>query len=371
MGKREVLIVVAFVAVGAIAMHFTAPPAKSGQGFSFARFFNNARRGVQQDRANATVTQKGTFAVGAAVTELALTGNQGKLQTVQVIGEGRSDIAYEFTIDSNGPDESTARTWAGRSVLKPDDIGATLTLTPVYPAEGRQVGKLRLRVPARMNVRVDGTSGVRVSGVAGVRLEAVIGDVNVDQVTGIVRGSQRNGNLTVTGAGGATLTLQNSTATFERLTDRLTLTVRGGHCRVSDSKGPVEIDETNTDISIAAHDGPVRVNGTGGSVTVSDPRAETSIDVRRTEVEVTLLGAVPLTLVTTDESLRLLVGGSASGAIDAVATERGEIQAKEFNLTPETSADERRLAHTFGGGAHAPRVVLRNQRGDIVIRKAK
>jgi hypothetical protein len=369
MGKREFLIVVAFVAVGAIAYHLTAPPAKSGQqGFSFARFFNNARRGVTQDRANATVTLTGTFDVGASVTDLRVSNIQ---QTVQIIGEARSNVAYEFTVDSTGPDEATAKIWAARSVLKPDDLGTTLALAPTYPAEGRQMGKLRLHVPARMNVRVDGSTGVRVSGVAGARLEGVTGDVNVEQVVGIVRGSHRNGNLTITGAGGAALTLQNSTATFERLTDRLTLTARGSHCRVSDSKGSIDIDETNTDISITAHAGPVRISGTGGSVTVSDPRAETNIDVRRAEVEVTLLGAVPLTLVTTDESLRLLVGGSASGAIDAIATDRGEIQAKEFNVTAETSADERRLALTLGGGAHASRVVLRNQRGDIVIRKAK
>jgi hypothetical protein len=133
----------------------------------------------------------------------------------------------------------------------------------------------------------------------------------------------------------------------------------------------MEIDETNTDISIGTYDGPIRVSGTGGSITVSDPRGETNVDVRRAEVEVTLLGAVPLTLVTTDESLRLLLGGSAAGAIDAIVTDRGEIQAKEFTLTAESSADERRLAHTFGAAPHAPRVVLRNQRGDIVIRKAK
>jgi len=368
MGKREVLIVVAFVAAVAIALHVTAPPAKSGQGFSFARFFNTARRNATQDRANGAVTLTGTFTVAPSVTDLRVSGIQ---RTVQIIGEARSDIAYEFTVDSTGPDEATAKIWAARSVLKPDNLGATLALAPVYPAEGHQMGKIRLHVPARLNVRVDESTGVRVSGVAGARLEGVTGDVNVEQVAGLVRGSHRNGNLTVTGAGGATLTLQNSTATFERLTDRLTLTMRGSHCRVSDSKGSVEIDETNTDISIAGHDGTVRISGTGGSITVTDPRAETNVDVRRAEVEVTLLGAVPLTLVTTDESLRLLVGGSASGAIDAITTDRGEIQAKEFNLTAETSTDERRLAHTFGAGAHAPLVVLRNQRGDIVIRKAK
>jgi len=86
MGKREVLIVVAFVAAGAVAMHIAAPPAKSGQGFSFARLFSNARRNVQQERANASVTLTGTFKVGPSVTELRLSGIQ---QTVQIIGEAR------------------------------------------------------------------------------------------------------------------------------------------------------------------------------------------------------------------------------------------------------------------------------------------
>jgi len=36
MGKRELLIVAAFVIIGAVAYHVTAPPARAGQaGFSF------------------------------------------------------------------------------------------------------------------------------------------------------------------------------------------------------------------------------------------------------------------------------------------------------------------------------------------------
>jgi len=369
MGKREALIVVAFVLAGVVAYQLTASPPKPGQtGFSLARLWTTARRQVQANAAHAVVVVQGTMPLRPGVTDISVSKIQ---QTVQIIGEARTDIAFELTVESNGPDEPTAREWAGRSILKPDDLGSTLAVQPVYPPEGLQSGRLRLRVPRQMNVRVDGSTGVRASGIAAVRLEQVVGDVNIENITGAVKGSQRNGNLTVTGAAGGTLTLNNSTATFERLTDRLTLTTRGSHCRISGETSAIDLDTTNTDVSISAPHAPVHVSGSGGSVTIDGPRAEIDVEVRNAEVEVTLGAPVAMTLVTTDDTLRVLVAAGGAGAFDAIASDGGQLQAGEFNLRADESGGERRLTHIFGASPNPPRVVLRNQRGDMVIRKAK
>jgi hypothetical protein len=64
MGRRELLIALAFVVVGIVAYQFSAPPAKTAQGFSLSKLFTTARQHMQSDRAQATYTQKGTFIAG-------------------------------------------------------------------------------------------------------------------------------------------------------------------------------------------------------------------------------------------------------------------------------------------------------------------
>jgi hypothetical protein len=103
-------------------------------------------------------------------------------------------------------------------------------------------------------------------------------------------------------------------------------------------------------------------------VTITSPHDETSVDMRGAEIEVTLTRAVALSLLTSEDTLRLLLGGSPALAIDAIASE-GQIQAGDFQLQSEAGDREAKLSHTFG--ERGPRVTLRNSRGDIVIRKAK
>src|SRR5579871_1783304 len=285
MGKREVLIVVAFIAIGVIAYQFTAKPARPGQGFSLSRLITNARRQAQENAANGVTVVRGTIAIGPAKSEI---GISGIAQTIQVIGESRADVEYEMTVESNGPDEATAKDWAGRSTIKADDLGMTLAIKPVFPPEGRQTARLKVHVPSRLRVRIDASHGIRVSNVAGLRIDGLIGDANVESIAGPVSGSQHNGNFTITGAAGGTLSLVSSNATFERISDRLTLTTRSSHCRITDSSAAIDLDETNTDVSITNPTGMIHVSGTGGGVTIANPTAETNVEVRRAEVELTV-----------------------------------------------------------------------------------
>src|SRR6476661_4599703 len=113
MGKRELLIIVAFAAVIAVVYQITAPPAKPGEGFSFSRLWRNARQSVRSNAATAHNSDTGAIPAGPAITQLRVTG-VGK---TKIFGENRQDIAYELEVESSGPDEATALQYARQTVL--------------------------------------------------------------------------------------------------------------------------------------------------------------------------------------------------------------------------------------------------------------
>ena len=367
MGKRELFIALAFVAAGVIAYQMTAPEPAPGQaGFSLSRVWNRARQGVRANAAQATATSRASAEVSPQLAELRVDG----LLTgrVRLVGETRADIAYELTVRSTGPDPQTALEYARRVRVQTDDLGSALTLRMDYPRDVRQSALLVVRLPARLTVLVSGGGGAEVSNVAGAQLDGIAGDVTVSAVRGTVAGTQRNGSIAVTDAGAVKMSLQRSRASFARIAREVTLDLRDGECHVSDAGGPVEIDEVRAEVTLVRPAGPVRIGGADGRITIVDPRARSSVDVRRAEVEVQLSAAAPLTLLTTDDTLRLLLDGPPPVTIDAVAT-LGRIDAREFGLQPEERDQEQHLAHDFGASG-APRVSLRNARGEILIKKS-
>ncbi len=67
MGKRELLLVAAFVIVGALVYQFTAPPPAPGErSFSLSQLIGNVRRQVRGNRAQADTTTTTDHPVAAA-----------------------------------------------------------------------------------------------------------------------------------------------------------------------------------------------------------------------------------------------------------------------------------------------------------------
>ena len=365
MGKRELFIFVGFLVVGVLAYQLTAPASTSEGGFSFSKMWEAMRREVHGNPSRAETTLTGEFAAPPELSEVRFTD----ISRLTVIGEARKDITYELRVESNGPDEATALSYAKAAALKTDDLGTSLAFRIMLPPEGRQTTQLVLKVPMRLAVRVQGGSRHEVANVASVRLEGVSGAARISSVTGSVTGTHRGGDLEVTGVGMVKLTLQGTQAKFREISEPLSLDLRNAECEIDQPKASVDIEEVNSRVTISHPAATVRVGGERGRVFVELPKSETRIDVRRAEVEVMLGAAVPMTLVTTDEELRLVIDGSPAVAVDAVAVS-GEISTPGLDLKPEASERESRLAHTFGENASA-RVSMRNLRGPIVIRMAK
>lgn len=370
MGKRELVLIVAFVALGAVAYELSAPAKTStSRGFSLSRLFSSARNGLRANMSSASTTLTGTFPVSAALEELSVSN---VTRGVRVTGEERADVSYELTVESTGPDEATAMGYAKRVELKSDDLGQSLSLRAEYPPEATQQAALVLHVPSRLAVRVDGGSRADVAGVRAVELQNVSGPARLEHIAGDVTGTQSGGDVQVMDAGTVRLTLINSRAEFTGVKAGLTIDARNGSCTVTGCKGPLECEETNVDVEVHDHDGMIHVSGTRGGVTIEHPQQSVKVDVLRAEVVVTTKAAVPMALITSQEALKLVLDGPPGVSIDAVTNSGGAIRADDFKLTADksSSSDEMHLAHAFGSGA-APRISLRNSRGDIVIAASK
>lgn len=369
MGKRELLIAIAFIAVGVVVYELTASPAKPGQGFSFSNFFSNARRALRANSASASTTLTGNVPAPATLKtlRLSLTGNS---RQVKVVGEPRSDISYELGVTSTGPDEPTALSYAKQTALVVDDLGDVVMLRVNYPEPGRQSITFDVHVPSRLGLRIDGgVSGVDVANVAALQIDGVTGDAAIQTIAGALTGTHRNGDLKVSGAGNVKMRLVRSRSTFENVMQGLVLDLVDGSCKVAGGRGSLEIDQQRTEVEISGQKGTIRVGGNEGRVTVTNPADAVHVEVRRAPVELTMNAAVSATVMTTDAALRIFLAGPPPISIDAVAS-TGMIDAAEFNLSPQTNDDGTRLSHSFAKNADAPRLALRSTRGSITIRRA-
>jgi hypothetical protein len=363
MGKRELVLIIAFVAVGALVYQLTAPAPKAGErSFSLARIFSNIHREMRSNAASATLTKNGTVALRAGVTELRLTA--GRSIPLTVTGERRTDIAYELSVTSSGPDEATAKQYAEKVTIDDNDLGTAQALSLSLPREASQTGKLTLRVPSQLLVRLENSGRVIVSDVHAVDLRNLTGEATLSNIVSTVTGAHRGGDLTITSTGGVNLSLSGSRAKLSDIRGPMTINARAGSCVVSNSHGTLDAIMAQVDLTVTEHDGLLKVTGDNGTLRVARPTSEISIDVRHMPVEVTLGTAVAATIITTDESLRLTLAGSPGLNIDALVSEGGVVRATD--LTGDAvKTPEPRLVTAAGGGG--PRVVLRNARGDIVI----
>ena len=287
---------------------------------------------------------------------------------VTVEGEDRTDIAYEMAVQSTGPDAAKALEYAKRSILEVEDLGSQVNLTTNFPPEGSQTGSLLLKVPARLTVRIEPGGRPKVKGVTGVRLSRVTGEVVLEHIRGAVTGTHVSGDLTITGAGSVNLILISSRVKLTGIERGITANARSGECEVRESRGPLALTANSTRVTLVAHDGPVDIDGEGGQIKVDRPTQAVRVDIRRAVVDVTLAGATPVSVITTDAPMQLTLEGNPPIHLDAV-TLGGGINAVDFSLQPETSERVTRLTHEFGGKAGGG--VLPNPRAKSVRARPK
>lgn len=358
------MIVAGFLIVGVIVFQVTAPPQTGSSGFSFSNIFNEVRREVRGNPGRATAIHTLTIPVGADVRELRVLRVE---QGVRIIGENRTNIEYALTVSSSGPDDATAQAYVAKTVFERDDVADSMVLRVTYPEEGNQDTSAVIKVPAHLAVRVENSIGVTMAGVAAAHIEGARGEIKLSDISGAVTGTHQDSDVTVTNAKSVKMRLLRLRSRFENVTGGLLLDVRDGECTILRSGGTVEVDSQRAEITLTEHQGPSFIRGTDGRVVLDGPAAESKVDMRRAEVEVTMARGVPVTVITTDETARVIIKDTASFELDALTT-GGKIEATDVNLTAENVGNNMKLVHTFGR-TRAARVTIRNTRGEIVVRK--
>jgi hypothetical protein len=370
MGKRELLLVVGFVIIGAAVYQFTAPPPPPGQqGFSFRRLIDNMRHEVAGNRASTELVTKKQHTVAPSVTELRTVL---RAESLTIIGEDRPDVASELNVRSSGYDDAEARRLAAETHLLPSEAGDRFMIDMFYPRAGRQRAALTLRVPQRLRVHLERYNGkLTVTNVAEVVLYEFSGEATVQQVKKRVTVSQRGGELTMSDVATVKLNTRGADVRLTRMQGDLTVQSSGGDIVASEIVGGIDVESNGTDLRFERLEklgGQIRVNATNGSIKLTDVSTETRIDGRNAEIAVTMSRAVPISIYNDGRESIEVTPATGGYQLDALATAGGRITVPDG--APEVKSgdnDQRATGAVRGGG---PAITLRANRGEIIVRAA-
>jgi hypothetical protein len=380
MGKRELLLAAVVIAAGFVVYQFTAPPGDPAKpGFSFSRIVNEVRREIRGQREFAEGTKTSTIAVPETVREVRL--DQLISTQVTVIGEDRADIEAEFHVRSNGFDVAEATRLVGESTLKSDEAGALLILATDYPADGRQNGRLTLKIPSRLGVRTDGKSGVmKISKIESVAIGTARGDTELSGIKGHVAVTQRGSRITIQDVGSVRLQTFSAETKLSNVRGDTTLTLQGGELAAEQLQGALQVDSRNTEMTFDRLEklrGPIAVNAVMGELTMLGLALEARIDGRDTQIRIEPAVPVMLGVYNSGEDMELTLpeGGMRLDAlaIDGDISLDDKLQKAALVVSPgpdepapQGSRSEKRVTGEVRGGG--PTITLRATRGDIVLK---
>jgi hypothetical protein len=367
MGKRELLLIVAFVIVGGIVYQLTAPaPAPGERSFAPGQILEHVQRAMRGNRASAEVVSRTTHAVDAGVSELRFDVKSAKLT---VVGEDRPNIEAEMTVHSSGYDDAEAERLAKQTVIKVDQAGARLGFSVSYPDPGVQRATITLKVPSRLAVTLQGGgSELSITHVAALELGGARGIVDVRDVTGLVSGTHRGGEVHITSAGSLKLSTNGTDARVERVRGEMTMTMRGGELKCKEPAGPIDLDTQGTSITLEKLEkttGMIRIKAVGEALKVSGLRTEGRFDLRSVDVEVSIDRAATLGIYSEGGESIEVTPPPGGYLLDAV-TKNGEITVPEGTIEVTASGDEHRATGPIKGGG--PTITIRSAHGDITVK---
>jgi hypothetical protein len=372
MGKRELLLIVGFLIVGAVVYQATAPPpGPNDKGFSLSRLIDAARREIRGNRASVELTTTSAETLTPDITELRLLGSL----EAEVIGEDRTDIATSLRIRSNAYDEAEARQYAQESTLVTDRAGSSLSMRVKYPRGGRQWGYLTIRVPSRLRVRTEGIGKTVVSGVAGVEMTNSRSDVTIKRIAGRVTFNHRGGTVSIEDVDSLKFTGRGTELKVRGVRgDTAILFEQGGELNASGLSGAVDVESRNADVTVSGLDaarGPIRANVNGGSMKLEGLRTDTRVDGRNAELEIAVSRAAPIAIYSDGDDV-LLTPPATGYRLDAVVVD-GQIAPEALvtslglERSDTTEPREVRASGAVGGGG--PTITVRATRGDLTLRE--
>ncbi len=369
MGKRELLLVVGFLLLGAIVYQASAPPPAPGEtSFSLSRIADHFRRGFRANRASVETTTTTHHPVAAEATSLRVFSRNGALT---IVGEDRADIEAEILVRSNGEDDTEAKRLAAATHVEIETTGTELAARIGYPVEGTQrTLRLTLKVPTRLRVILqESGSPLSVGGIEALELSGSRGEARIRDIRAAVTGTHRNGDLTVSDSGAVQLDLSGSDARLQRIRGDITVKIRGGELRAGDLGGAIEVDSQGCDVTLdqlRRARGLLSVTAVGGSLSIADLQTEARLDVRNVEVRIDAAAAAPLTIRSEGEGSVEVTPAAGGFELDAT-TSGGDLTLPSEGPTPTVNGETHHAAGPVRGGG--PLLRIRSTRADIIIRE--
>ena len=373
MGKRELLLIVGFVVVGAVVYQATAPAPQPGQrGFSFGRLLEAARREVRGNQATAELTTTARHKVGPELTEVRIAG---PVSEVEVAGEDRADIESTFYVHSNSYDEAEAKEHTRQSRIVEDLTASALILRAEFPQGGRQRGTVKLRIPTRLHLRIEpGSARVAVKNIASLEITGTRGEATISQVAGRVEIAHRGGEVTIENVGSLEFNGRSGALKLSGVEGDASIRMEGGEINVAKVGGGLNLETRNTNVTLedlAATRGPIRVNVNGGEVRMKGLRSEARIDVRNADVDVAMSAPAPVAIY--NEGQRLKLAPPPGGFSVDVLVIGGEIlvppsiEQLGLRATKDTDREARMIGKVRGGG---PTITVRSTRADLDLQSS-
>jgi hypothetical protein len=376
MGKRELVLIAIFVAVGIAVYQFTAPPPPPGsEGVSFGGIVQKLKREVQGPRETATATASQSRPVEPSVKLVRL--NIPRNNALTITGSDRSDIAVEMQVSARGFNQEEAKAAADGAKIAIEPAGDAVSITTNWAMrQNNQSGfvteaTVTVLLPRRLLVRLEPHTGrLNISDVAGIEVMGSRGETHIAKSAGHVVLNHTGGRLEIESIPSLKLTARSSNAKIRGIAGAASMETIGAEMELAEIAGPLEIEARNTELVVDAaklQKPPFRYNGTGGALRVSGLRSESRLDGRNVDFDITLAAAAPVTIYSTGEDIRV-VAPPGGYTLDAVATE-GDITSEDSSITatPGDSPDARVTANIRGGG---PTLTLRATRARIDIRKS-
>jgi hypothetical protein len=358
------VLIVGFVALGAVAYHLTAPAAANESGFSLGKIIEHVRSEIRGQNYVVSLTRSIAAPAGREVRVLKVGGFRAKLT---LVGESRDDVAAEVKGTVYGSDEPQARALADRIVVSLTPTDDTIELRVELPEDIRRRPRLDVRVmlPSRLAVRLALQGGeVEAAHISGVAFERGVSKAVLQEIDGPVTGELSGGSLELMGATGVELETHRTELRLSDIHGPLTLEADRGDIRVRGIKGTVTLKLERAQAEVEDVAGPVTVEGESASLRIRDVSASVNIHGERLELILEPQAAVPLQATTTGGHIELAL--PRDGVQLRANVEHGEIRATTADVQIETATEEHRSHATLDGDG--PLISLTVKDGDILIR---
>src|SRR4051812_539245 len=184
MGKRELVLIAAFLVVGIVVYQFTAPPPAPGsEGMSVGGIFQKLKREIHGARESATAESKGSLPVDPSIHLLRI--NLPRANDLAVVGTDAADETVEMRVTARGYDQAAAKATADAARVTLETAGDAVMASSTWSNTRRNNNSdgfvvqstITLSVPRRLNIRLEPHIGeLTVRDVAAVELMGSRGD---------------------------------------------------------------------------------------------------------------------------------------------------------------------------------------------------